>query len=287
MRRSFFLFGVLLLFPTSSLFAGPRDDVKAINLEKLNSAADEVDPFPVNSGNLLYATNESGKFGILLSKRSSPTAAWNPGKPFRPFLNSRDYDTRSPFIWKGKTLYFAMNKIPDKKFEALRNFDLMQATGEAAPLPLLKISEKEDELFPWVAANGKEFYFSRKTEEGWKLFVSPGPGAGPAPGPIGEPRPVGFAAGFHRASLTTNALVMYLEGPLENGKTGIFRSKRSSLAAKWSDPEPIVSLNTSAGKAGDMIPTISPDGARLYFVSDREGGKGGLDLWMAAVKDLK
>jgi hypothetical protein len=263
--------------------AGAKDDLKPANLEKLNTAADEVDPFAVDGSNLLYATNEAGKFEVRLSKRASLAAPWPPGKVFRPFLSSTEYDCRSPAIWKGTNLFFAQNKVPDKKFEALRNFDIYQAIGERAPTPLLGIGEREDEIAPCVAAGGKELYFSRNTKDGWLLFVA----AGPVPGPIGKARPVGFAEGFYHASVSPSGLSMFLQGTLADGKAGLYHSKRASLTGKWSDPEPVRKLNTSDGKAGDSSPNLSPDGSRLFFVSDRSGGKGGLDLWTVLVKDLK
>lgn len=270
----------------SPLVAGGKEELKPTNLEKLNTPADEVDPFVLDNATLLYATNDSGKFEIRMSKRTTAAGAFPAGKVYRPYLSSKDYDCRSPFAWK-QTLFFAQNKIPDKKFESLRNFDFYQATGERAPLALPVVNEIEDELFPWVAANGKEFYFSRKTKEGWKLFVASGPGPGPAPGPIGKGTPVGFEVGFCHGTITANGLTMYLQGPLEGGKSGIFRSKRAALGKAWSAPEPIKALNISTGKEGDLAPSLSPDNTRLYFVSDREGGKGGLDIWTVLVKDLK
>lgn len=276
----------LLLAPLTAS-AGEKDEAKPVNLDKLNTAADEVDPYLVSATNLVYATNADGKYEIRLSSRASTAAAWKPGKVFRPFLSSKNYDCRSPFVFKGTTLFFAQNKVPDKKFEDLRNFDLYQATGERAPLPLLGVSEREDEMFPWITPSGKEFYFSRKTKEGWKQFVANGPGAGPSLGPIGGAREAGFKDGFHHATLTPSGLVMFLEGPVEGDKIGIYRSKRASLTAKWSEPELVKALNGADGKQGDLSPGLSPDGARLYFVSDRSGGKGGLDIWTIAVKDLK
>jgi len=283
----FFLLAPWIACVASSGTAGDKDEVKPINLEKLNTAEDDLDPFPVNDTNLLYASKDGDRFEILWSKRGTGIAAYPPGKVFRPFLSSKDYSCRSPFVWKGSTLYFAQDKVPDKKFESLRNFDLYQTTNERAPLPLLGVGEAEDEMFPWVAAGGREFYFSRKTKEGWKLFVAMGPGAGASPGPIGKAQPVGFAEDFHHASLTPNGLGMVLEGMLDDGRIGIFRSKRAAIGGKWSAPEPIKALNVSRGRLGDMSPTLTPDGTRLFFVSDREGGKGRLDIWMIPVKDLK
>lgn len=277
----FYLLTCLALIPRVAV-GGSKDEAKPVNLEKLNTTADDVDPCPVDNLNLLYATNAAGKFEVRHSKRSSAAAAWPAGKVYRPYLSAPDHDCRGPF-YRGGTLFFSQNKIPDVKFEDLRNFDLVQAVGERAPLPLIQISEAADEMFPAITAGGKEFYFSRKTKEGWKQMTA----TGPLTGGIGKAREVGFPAGFHHATFMPTGLVMFLEGPLESGRTGIFRAKRPSLAGKWSDPEPVAGLNTSTGKIGTLGPSLSPDGTRLYFVSDRDGGRGGLDIWMIAVKDLK
>jgi len=46
----------------------------------------------------------------------------------------------------------------------------------------------------------------------------------------------------------------------------------------WSRPEAIVALNSDSNDRG---PAFSRDGEYLYFASDREGGKGGYDLYVA------
>ncbi|MDE0596928.1 MAG: hypothetical protein OSB65_16940, partial [Roseibacillus sp.] len=46
----------------------------------------------------------------------------------------------------------------------------------------------------------------------------------------------------------------------------------------WSTPEAIKSINTSSD---ERSPAFSRDGQFLYFSSNREGGKGGLDLYLA------
>jgi prenyltransferase beta subunit len=48
--------------------------------------------------------------------------------------------------------------------------------------------------------------------------------------------------------------------------------------ARWSAPEPIVWLNTSAD---EFSPTLSRNGRALFFASDRKGGMGGLDLYVS------
>ncbi len=281
MRLVFLLAGAALSLLMLTQGVGGGDELKVINLEKVNTEADEDDPFVTPSGqSLYYASNKAGTWDILLSKRSGA------GQPFpagKPLLASKEDDERSPFLLLTPTnthLYFATNHVPDEKLKDLKNFDIVRKTGERAPLPLLGISEKEDEMHPWLTAGGKEFYFSRKIKKEWVMLVTQGevPGSGLA-------KEVGFPPGFCRATLNAPALTMYLQGPLEDGRTGIFRSKRTKIGTAWSKPEPVTVLDHAEAKRGNLSPCLS--GERLYFSSDRPGGKGGLDIWSVAVSQLK
>lgn len=266
------------LFPSKAPAAGEKEAVTPVNLEKVNTEADEDNPFLLSDGaTLLFDSNKSGRYEIMMSKRAG--GAWSAGKVY---LSSKEADYRSPFVRQG-IVYFAHNKVPDEKLKDLKNFDLVQKQVDRAPLPLLGVSEQNDELHPWITPGGKEFYFSRKVKETWTQMVA----QGPVPGPIGKATEAGLPAGFHHACLSTNALVMYLQGPLENGRQGLFRAKRAKVGGGWADPEPLKALGHAEAKRGDMSPCLSSDGTRLYFVSDRPGGKGGLDIWSVATKDLK
>ncbi|MCA9296941.1 MAG: PD40 domain-containing protein, partial [Phycisphaerales bacterium] len=46
----------------------------------------------------------------------------------------------------------------------------------------------------------------------------------------------------------------------------------------WTRPVPLAAINSDADELG---PALSPDGSTLYFHSNRAGGQGGYDLWMA------
>jgi WD40-like Beta Propeller Repeat len=255
---------------------------KIINLDKLNTDADEEDPCPTPDGlALLYASKARGSYDIYVSKRASLKVVFGPGKPF---IYDKVADERAPFMWRDR-YYFATNEVPDKKFEKLKNFDLMMQIGFQRPTPLLgEINTPAHEMYPWITPGGAELYFSRKMRDGYKLFVA----KGPVPGPIGNAKPVGFDLDFHRATIGKDALTMYLQGPIDDDeKIGIFRSKRVKVGDAWSKPEPVKALNHPESKKGDMHPALTADGARLYFVSDRPGGKGGLDIWWVATKELK
>ena len=255
--------------------------IRVINLEKLNTDDDEEDPCLTPDGDgLLYASKGKKNYDIYFSDRITGTALFGPGKPF---IADRGADVRAPFAYQGK-YYFATNEIVDEKLAKLKNFDLMVQIGTQRPVYILgDINTKEDEMYPWVTAAGKEFYYSRKTPDGWKLLVANGPN----PGPIGKSKEVGFPVNHHRATVASKGLTMYLQGPLEHGKIGIFRSTRDKVGDAWSKPKPVTALNHPDGKKGDMQPALSADGSRLYFVSDRPGGKGGLDIWMVTTSQLK
>lgn len=256
------------------------DELKAINLEKVNTDADEDDPYVTPNGLQVYfASKRGGNWEIYRSARNQLNVPFPAAKPF---VSSKEYDARSPFVYQSKEahLYFAKNEVPDEKLKDLKNFDIWRKTGERAPLPLLHISEKQDEMWPWLTPSGKEFYFSRNLAVGWTLFVT----QGDIPGP-GLAKKVGFEPEYCHATVDSKGLTMYLQGPLEGRRTGIYRSKRMKTGAPWSMPEEVTALNHPEGKRGTMSPCLSGD--RLYFASDRPGGKGGLDIWYVPVSQIK
>lgn len=63
-------------------------------------------------------------------------------------------------------------------------------------------------------------------------------------------------------------------------------------AKNWGDWSAPVSIETLAGSSSlvntpavDGCPSLSPDGLDLYFTSNRPGGLGGVDIWMASRSD--
>src|SRR5688572_27708908 len=70
------------------------EPVKPVNLEKINTAADETDPYLMADGlNLLYVSNKSGTFQLFQSRRAGATQAWPAGKLL---FGVPDADVRTP-----------------------------------------------------------------------------------------------------------------------------------------------------------------------------------------------
>ena len=171
---------------------------------------------------------------------------------------------------KGYTLYGAPRPYEGKPFSSPRVMGIEDTKG--------------DEMHPWMTADGKQLYFSRKTPDGWRVFVTKRADNSGVRG-FGKPEAVDLPINFHHATLTPDGKTMYLQGPLEKGRWGLFVSRNSKDA--WSKPEPLELLNNAEGPTGDRSPNLSRDGTMLYFASDRPGGKGGLDIWVIPTVQLK
>ncbi|KYK23617.1 hypothetical protein AYK24_07340 [Thermoplasmatales archaeon SG8-52-4] len=83
------------------------------------------------------------------------------------------------------------------------------------------------------------------------------------------------------ADISSDELELYFESdrPGGRGENDIWLTKRITVDDDW---EPAVNLGSPVnGPKSDYSPCISRDGLVLYFSSDRPGGTGGADIYMA------
>jgi hypothetical protein len=292
-------FAVLLSLGLLVWFAPAQDEPKLLEPVNLpfNTDKDEDDPH-VSSNNLtfFYATNGNKKLEILSSTRKTVKDPWPAGQLLAN-LKSKNADFRSPFLTAdGKfpqRFYYSSNQDPLTKGAKGDNYDVyflvkIDAKSDFGSYnAVVTIGTEMDEMHPWLTPDEKQIYFSRKTEGGWRQFVAAKP---PDGGQFGNPVQLKLPLGLHHATLSPDGKTMYLQGPVESkgkGKRwGLFVST-SMGKETWSKPEPLVGLNHPLAVRGDMSPSLSRDGAVLYFASDRPGGKGGLDIWMIPTAQLK
>ncbi len=285
---------VLVLFTAAgfSLLANASGGARLVKPTNLacNTKADEDDPFLSSSGlTLWYACNGAGKFDIMMAQRRNLRSAWGKGELPDSYIQSQ-VDDRCICLTRDdlypQYLYFATLKDKDTN-----NFDLYVAVKQgsnkafAETTPVQSANSEADEMNPWLSADGKQLFFSRKTKEGWRVYVCT---RAQATGAQGFDKPVlieELPPDFHHVTLTRDGKTMYMQGPLEGGRTGLFVATKSPRG--WGKPEALTMLNHPEAPKGDRSPALSADGNWLYFASDRPGGKGGLDIWAVPTADLK
>jgi outer membrane protein OmpA-like peptidoglycan-associated protein len=141
------------------------------------------------------------------------------------------------------------------------------------------------ETFPWIAADEQKIYFTRRmrnvdedffTSEvdscgGW--FTADNMGSPPNT-PNQEAAQMISADGHY-------LFFMQCENRSINGwgqgGCDLYMSYRSDSV--WSAPQSFGATINTPGFEG--MPCLSPDNKELYFVSDRQGGYGGYDLWVS------
>ena len=283
MFRLAFCYSCLLLSlfgGTASIPAAPEEKVKLYPLA-VNTAKDEDEPHVSADGLTLIFTGhpKEGKDDLLIATRKMLSAPWGKAQVLQDYIQTKG-DDRSAFVTTGafpRYLFYATTKDKTQK-----NFDLYVAVQQdrgrawSAPTPVMNVNTKEDELHPWLSGDGKTLYFSRKTAEGWKQMKTTR-NASKGPGGWSEPQEVGLPTGFHHLTLMPDGKTGYVQGVTDKGRDGIFVVTRQGKG--WSQPTLLSQLEDDTSKRGNRSPNLSRDGKYLYFASDRDGGKGGLDLY--------
>jgi WD40-like Beta Propeller Repeat len=281
MRHSLIASLLALAISVPALISAADDKtLKPTNL-KVNTSSDEDEPHVGDAGLTLYfGVREKGKEQVRVASRQTGNLSWPTKTEEMDDYVANKGVIRGVYATQGRYplfLYFAAKDNTKGK-----NYDLFVAIKHgpdkvwSAPTPVMNVNTEEDEAHPWMTFDGKSLYFSRKTKDGWQVFVSTRPSV-TGPGGWKEPKAVDLPAGYHHATLTRDGKTMYLQGPLEKDRWGLFASRANGKG--WSKPEALEALNDTEGKTGDRSPNLSRDGRWLYFSSDRPGGKGGLDLW--------
>lgn len=157
------------------------------------------------------------------------------------------------------------------------NYDLWGAarvSGEfVTPRALTVLNTDQVELAPYLLSSGKALYFSR---------INPGAGVSLLRTKVDGAGGGGVAAPTVASSISVVSNPVVSEDELElfysvNGD--IYRATRASADSLFVSSARIATLSSDGFDAPSWM---SPDGCTLYLTSDRPGGAGENDLWVAS-----
>lgn len=155
----------------------------------------------------------------------------------------------------------------------------------STPVNLSTINTSNHEFSPHLSADGLSLYFASDRPGGYgdlDLWVATRPDR---TAPFGNPRNMGSAvnsgAGDFCPFLSSDGLSLYFNSSRGggSGSCDIYVATRMSVDSSWTYVKNLGSrINTGAT---DASPVVSDDELTLYYVSNRSGGFGSDDLYVA------
>lgn len=150
-----------------------------------------------------------------------------------------------------------------------------------------RINSKYTELFPSQTLDTATLYFTRRLnniDEEFYVAHADSCGEWLRPENLGEP----LNTSANEAAQFISADGHYLffsrsdnrsENGWAEGGYDLFMAYRVAEDSAWSIPQPFGGTINTPNYEG--MPFLSPDNKELFFVSDRPGGYGGLDIWIS------
>jgi hypothetical protein len=223
----------------------------------------------------------SGGYDLWVAVRSDTQARFSAPTPV-PSVNSAD-DERQPVLSSDSLhIYFMSNHGSSgyRIVEATRN---SVTGGFAPPAAVAGLASGAGDISPWLSTDGMQIYFGSGRAGGLggnDIYVADLSPAG-ASNPV-DLAPVNSTADDASAVLSRDGLTLYFASKrvsaASRGNDDIWVTRRATASDPFAPPAAVTELNSAAA---DGPRWLSPDGCTLYFVSDRDGGKGGYDLYTA------
>lgn len=259
--------------------------------ESLNTGALEGCAFVAQRDDLLYfASGRSGGMGGLdiWYSRRAPNGAWGEPANFSEVNSSAD-DFCPTAHRNGKTFLFLSSRAGGCGGGDIYATRLHATRGWASPQNLgCTVNSTADEAGPYLLDS--ELYFSSARAGGFAADA-PGAAVGDSDVYVSTFDGATFAApalapGLNtaqndlRPNLRRDGLEIFFDSnrPGGIGQLDLWTATRTSTSAPWSSPTNLGSAVNSA--VNDLRPTLSWDGATLYFGSVRAGGEGSQDLYV-------
>jgi Tol biopolymer transport system component len=149
-----------------------------------------------------------------------------------------------------------------------------------APEPVTGLDFDENVFGPALSADGRTLYFSAYVSGEQQIYSASRDRRGRAFEGVRELPVVNSPASDGSPFLSSDGERLYLFSERTGGigQRDVWISRRQSDGARFAEPQLLAGINS---RATELLPWLSADELTLIFVSDRGGGRGGADLWLA------
>lgn len=171
----------------------------------------------------------------------------------------------------------AINKIEICKFRQMQT----QNPSIISPIRLDEaINTKKNEYFPTITAENntilftreidrqEDIFISRKSDDKWTNAVSVSP-------------LINTTSNEGAHSLSADGMQMYFTRCTPEGGCDIYYTVKDQ-SGYWMTPKPLFAINS---RYWESQPCLSADNKKLFFVSNRPGGFGKMDIWCSNLVD--
>lgn len=233
----------------------------------------------------LESTRAGGNSHLFCAGRASKDACW--GTPaLMSNVNSGASDSDPEISCDGQTLYFSSTRSSGGPW-----LDLFRATRASAPCDFgnaVAIPEISSPPFqtggPSVSCDELTLYFfsDRPGGQGSQdIWVSTRPTTGHPWGPPVPVTEVNSSCDDREPELSADGLTLFISSNRPGGMGGfdIWAACRPNTASRFGPPVNLIEVNS---EFQESKPNISADRRELYFHSDRPGGMGQHDIWVAS-----
>ncbi|PQJ11393.1 hypothetical protein CJD36_006215 [Flavipsychrobacter stenotrophus] len=185
----------------------------------------------------------------------------------------------------------AWNKLRDQAWFIQNAYRNMHADW---PVNLgARINSKYAELYPVLTSDSNTIYFTRRVNNmDEDIFLAHDDSCGEWLHPDNMGTPPNTISHEEGQFITADGHYLFFarnDNRTDNGWAAggfdLFMAYRLAVDSEWSIPQTFGgTINTPAYEG---MPCVSPDNRTLYFVSDRSGGYGGLDIWMSRFENSR
>lgn len=249
-----------------------------VDLAAINSGASEVQPTLTGDElQMVFGRSTSGSHvAVFHATRTSTTQPFGNVTEMSTISSGNGYDSAPDIDDALKLLYFDSIRNGNNKthiFQAAGNGGIDGWTSVVAVTAINSLNDANDDIHPYWSSATSELWFSSDRFGSFDIYSSAGgtlpPGLGTMNGTANDVRP----------TLSRDGLTMFFARDDSKGAYHIWATTRLTAFLPFGIPMLVTEFDS--GGSSNLPGWLSNDGCRMYFTSDRSGGKGSYDLWMA------